>query len=306
MIVFAIPLRAKATTNNWDNCVLDFSNTIRSIFNQTCDEFRVIVACHDVPALSEAYDERLEFIPVTTPIPSCHIEYCRDKFWKLSVIGDRIRRLILENGWSGGVYVMPVDADDLLNRHIAAWCVDHPDEFGAVSRDGYVWNKNKRFLTIYKQMHTYCGSCNIIRMNLEDLPENVSLSSELALDKETAGIMNARYPLRFNHNEMVEKYKKQGKPFAVLPFRSTIYVTATGENISGNGNKKEKDRFHPVAFVRSLNPFQYHLITGKVKKDFGIAGHRQDTGTVLLSCRRTVPMSYGVCYTGILQRHHQR
>ena len=61
MVVFAIPLRAKATTNNWDGCVKRLNQTIRSIFNQTCGEFECIVASNELLMLDREYDDRLEF-----------------------------------------------------------------------------------------------------------------------------------------------------------------------------------------------------------------------------------------------------
>ena len=64
MIIFAIPLRAKATTKNWDFCVERFNATIQSIFNQTNPNFKCLVACNDIPKLKKEYDDRLEFIQV--------------------------------------------------------------------------------------------------------------------------------------------------------------------------------------------------------------------------------------------------
>lgn len=272
MIVFAIPLRAKETTNNWEKCLENFNATIESIFNQTEPEFHCIVACNEIPKLNKIYDERLEFIKVDTPIPSKWIEMARDKFWKLTVIAARIRKLLEESKEpQKGIYVMPVDADDLLNCHIAEWCKRNPDCNGAVSKIGYVWKKGQFYVRKYKDMHTYCGSCNIIKMYLEDLPESIPFSSESCLDKETAKILNERYPIRYDHNIVVDKYKELGRPFEILLFPSTIYVLGTGDNISSIfHNKNTVKRFHPIALLRNINIFKIKLIDKKIKKEFGI------------------------------------
>lgn len=94
MIVFAIPLRAKETSSNWNMCVARLNQTIRSIFNQTCDEFKCLIACNEAPQLDREYDERLEFIPLELSIPNGWLEMSRDKFWKLTVIAVRIRQLL--------------------------------------------------------------------------------------------------------------------------------------------------------------------------------------------------------------------
>lgn len=279
MIIFAIPLRSKGSSKNWEEVTLSFNNTLHSIFNQTSKEFKVIVACNEIPKLDVEYDDRLEFISLDIPIPNSWIEMARDKFWKLTVIAVRIHQILIEQeNPEDGIYVMPVDADDLLNCHIAQWCDKHPNEFGAVSDKGYVWDNNGKFLSIYSEMHTYCGSCNIIKMYREDLPEKLPVDSSMCHDKETAGILNKRYPIRYDHNTVVERYDEMGKPFARLPFYSTIYVRKTEDNISKLYQRENgiinNDRFHPIAFLRSLNIFKYKLINRQIRKEFGICDKR--------------------------------
>lgn len=270
MIIFAIPFRGKKTTNNWNKCLNRFNNTIKSIFNQTNNEFKVIVACNEIPKLEKEYDDRLEFIKTDIAIPHTWVEMARDKFYKLTVIAVRIREILLEqDNPENGIYVMPVDADDLLNCHIADYAKRYPNENGFVSKDGYIHYKGKKYFRIYKNLHEFCGSCNIIRMYLEDLPKN-NPNPELCHDKATAKELNSKYPIRFDHHIIVDLYKKNGKPFKILPFRSTVYLRDTGDNISQLNEKKGKDRFHPIAFLRSLNIFTMKFITKKVKKEFGI------------------------------------
>ena len=274
MIIFAIPLRAKETAKDWNGCVKRFNQTLNSIFNQTSSSFRCIVACNEIPPLSREYDERLEFITLDMPIPKEWVEMARDKFWKLTVIAARIREILEKSpNPEEGIYVMPVDGDDLLNCHIAEYCEQYPNENGLVSKSGYVWHNRDKFFRKYPQMHTYCGSCNIIKMYREDLPEEYPASNALCHDRETAGILNARYPIRFDHNTVVERYKKAGRPFSWLPFRSTVYVLG-GDNISAiyhaMHNTDGKDRFHPIAFLRSLNVFKMQPITKKIRREFGI------------------------------------
>lgn len=279
MIIFAIPLRARETANDWNGVLCRFQRTIKSIFNQTNPEFRCIVACNQVPKMDAEYDERLEFIALPDmPIPQTWLEMARDKFWKLTMIAIRIHEILEEQeSPESGIYVMPVDADDLLSCRIAQHCVAFPNEHGFVSRDGYVWNCGKPFFRIHKEMYTYCGSCNIIKMYLDDLPETCPALPELCHDQETAAVLNARYPIRFDHNVVVERYKKEGRPFSFLPFRSTVYIRDTGDNISmiaavsGKSQDRKRDRFHPVAFLRSINIFKMKPITGYIKREFGMS-----------------------------------
>ncbi|WP_347028961.1 hypothetical protein [Intestinibacter bartlettii] len=276
MIVFAIPFRGKNTANDWNGCVKRLNNTLNSIFNQTDNEFKVIVACNDIPKLNKKYDERLEFIVTDIPIPKKWLEMAIDKSWKLTVIAIRIREILLEqNNPENGIYVMPVDADDLLNCNIAKYVKEHPYENGFVSKDGYVHYKGNNYLTIYKNMHTYCGSCNIIKMYLEDLPEDYPIPVELCHDIENAKILNKKYPIRFDHNIVVNKYKENGKEFSILPFRSTIYIKDTGDNISDihnqeKGLNKNDNKLHIGVFIKKINPFTKKRFSKKIYHDFGI------------------------------------
>lgn len=271
MIIFAIPFRAKETTKDWDKCVKRLNSTIRSIFNQTSNEFKVIVACNDIPLLDKEYDDRLEFIKTDIAIPNIWIEMARDKFYKLTVIAVRIREILLEqDNPKKGIYVMPVDADDLLNCNIAQYVKENPNENGFVSKDGYVYYKGKNYFRIYKDLHEFCGSCNIIKMYLDDLPIS-NPSPQLCHDKKEAQELNCKYPIRYDHNIIVEKYKNMGKEFSILPFRSTVYLRDTGENISQMDEDKSKEKgFHPIAFLRNINIFKMKPITKKIKIEFGL------------------------------------
>lgn len=277
MIIFAIPLRSEGSSKNWDMVLRNFHRTIRSIFNQTDPHFRCIVACNQKPEMDQEYDERLEFLELPyMPVPSSWLEMARDKFWKLTMIAVRAREILEQQEHpENGIYVMPVDADDLFNRRISQYCHTHPDEHGFVSNDGYVWSAGKRYFRIHKDLHTYCGSCNIIKMYREDLPEKCPAAPELCHDKDTAVWMNARYPIRFDHHIIVDHYAKNGRPFRRLPFRSTVYVLGTGDNISAihqelyEKKAPSKRRFHPIAFLRKINIFSYMPITNAIRREFG-------------------------------------
>lgn len=48
MIYFLIPLRSKESSNNWERVVSNFNRTLDSCFNQTNDDFKVVVVCHQI------------------------------------------------------------------------------------------------------------------------------------------------------------------------------------------------------------------------------------------------------------------
>ncbi|MDO4189716.1 MAG: hypothetical protein Q4D29_12090, partial [Lachnospiraceae bacterium] len=249
----------------------------QSIFNQkNSTNFKCIVACNDIPELFKEYDERLEFIKMDLPVPTEWIEMARDKFWKLTKIAVRCRQLLEEQEEpENGIYVMPVDADDLLSNKIAEYCETHPDENGFVSSDGYDKYDDENKLHVYKNLHTFCGSCNIIKMYREDLPEKMPYSDEFCHDKEIAGILNKKYPIRYDHNVVVDRYDSMGKTFAKLPFRSTIYCLGNGDNISSiyhsTYSQVDNRRFHSIALVRNILEIRcWRRISRRIQIEFSI------------------------------------
>lgn len=270
MICFAIALRSKYSTNNWENVLADFNNTLRSIFNQTNDEFRVYVGCNEVPELEDTYDDRLKFITANLPLPSNWTECCRDRSWKLLMCAQQIKKdfFLQSPQEQNGVYVFPVDADDLVSRRLAAWCHDHPDANGFKSPTGYRWVKGQKHVVISPY---YGGTMNIMKMYAEDLPDEIPDHS-LCHDMETSIAMSKRYPIRWIDCQVEEKFAALGKPLEVLPFRSTVYVLGTGANISSDDpahSKSSTKRFHPVAFLRKLNPFDKRLLIS-IKNEFAM------------------------------------
>lgn len=112
---------------------------------------------------------------------------------------------------------------------------------------------------------------NIMKMYKGDLPDELPDPS-FCFDHDTAMKLTERYPIRWYDIEVEQKFAKQGRPLDRLPFRSTIYVLGTGSNISCSdpNNRTDKKSFHPMAFLRSINPMTHRYVTKKIKKDFGI------------------------------------
>lgn len=94
MLTFAIPLRSKHSSNNWSTVCDAFNRTLRSVCNQTCKEFRVLVAYHDMPEIAKDIDlSKIEFIKVDSPLPNNYKEQMLDKGWKVRTLAVRLHEL---------------------------------------------------------------------------------------------------------------------------------------------------------------------------------------------------------------------
>lgn len=91
MIYFGIPLRSKKASKDWENVTGIFNRTLASVYNQTDSDFRIFVACHEIPLLDKEYDDRVEFIKSETETPENPREMMLDKRYKLSLIAQKIK-----------------------------------------------------------------------------------------------------------------------------------------------------------------------------------------------------------------------
>ena len=214
MIYFGIPLRSKASSNNWEQICLSFNRTLWSVYNQTNPSFKIIVVCHEIPNLLKHYDERVEFIQVNIPFPENLDEQMCDKGYKVHTIGKRIREM-------GGGFTMIVDADDLYSNRIAQFVIDNPNQNGWVMKTGYeyIWFKNHLKLSLKHPPQP------IVNYKVVDLPydlKNAMNSSDI----------NAKYIIRKGHGNIEEVCKQLGRPLQKLPFIAHIYVKYHGDNHS--------------------------------------------------------------------------
>ncbi len=248
MLYFGIPLRSKATSKNWDNVTTFFNRTLWSVYNQTDPDFRIIVACHDIPELFHEYDQRVEFITVDVPTPSTSEEMMLDKGHKVHTIGMRIREL-------GGGFTMMVDADDIQSNRIAEYVNKHPDANGFLSHNGYYWHVGDDFI---KKGHKFPnGSSTIVKYSVEDLPDKY-------YDRMVSSNNNNPHIIRKRHGDIPRICAELGRPLEALPFIASIYVRETGDNHSLINKNESKFRVIEQAITPKIH------INDSLRKEFSI------------------------------------
>lgn len=217
MIYFGITLRSKAVARDWAHVVKDFNRTLYSAYRQTDPDFRILVACHELPELEREYDDRVEFLQTDVPTPTTPLEMMQDKGYKLSMIGRRIREL-------GGGYTMVLDADDLVSNRVADYVNGHPGRHGFVSRYGYIYHFGDAFCRRAMKPDQVCGSCLIVHYERDDLPQELPSSPESPEGKD--------YIIRRAHPSIRGCLQEMGRPLSLIPFPTTVYMRNTGDNHS--------------------------------------------------------------------------
>ncbi len=247
---FGIPLRCKASSNDWENICLLFNRTLWSVYNQTNPDFKIIVACHEIPPLTKDYDNRLEFIEVDIPFPKNLDEQMSDKGYKLHSIGKRIREY-------GSGFTMIVDADDLVSRNIVDFVTkNRKNDFGWYVKNGYIlYHDTGKFHYAPKFPS---GSNAIINYTTDALPENMN-------DAYTPSSPENKYIIIMGHSTEVKKQAcaKIGRPLKPLPFRAAVYVLGTGDNHSTLNGRRSKIRSIIDAFLSTE-------ITKEIRDEFSI------------------------------------
>lgn len=254
MITFVIPLMSKKVANNWETVSMLFNRTLWSCYNQTSPNFRILVACHEIPDLSREYDERVEFIQVSeekAPIPTNQDEKMVDKGYKTHTLAIRLREL-------GAGYAMLVDADDLVSCRIAEFIDHHPNENGFYVKTGYVYFVGDDYMKTLPKFSS--GSACIVNYSEKDLPDSYP-------ETMTANMDDNPWIIRKRHGGVVQACKEAGRPLKPLPFKGAVYVLGTGDNHSMYGKKtKYQTRLRELreAFVVKQK------IKGKLKREFSV------------------------------------
>ena len=250
MMYFGIPLRSKHSSKNWNVVSEMFNNTLRSIYNQTNSNFKIIVACHDVPDINFSIDSRVEFHQVEIPVPNNLNEQMKDKGYKVHLIGKIIHDY-------GGGYTMIVDADDLISNRICEFVhKNYGKTDGWYVKTGYMYYHDSKKLSIAPKFPS--GSNFICFYNQSDLPstlENAYIESQ----------QSSHYIITKSHNIEIKLKASEnvGKKIRPLPFKGAIYILGTGDNHSTLNGRRSK--------LRSIIDFFLRVpISSKIKNEFSL------------------------------------
>lgn len=211
--LFAIPLRSRRVSRDWERVCKLLSHTLASILSQTDRNFRVAVGCHELPELTIAPDPRLVFLQSSAAIPTNLQEQMDDKRRKRRLALAYLRTL-------GGGFVMPVDADDLVSRQLVHYVRVNPPSFGYLMNRGYELDSLTGLVKYAPRFNKFCGSSAIFRFSTEHLPPSEVDGTEYLAD------------MFRDHTKWKEIGEKLKRPLKDLPICGAMYVTNNGENHS--------------------------------------------------------------------------
>jgi len=142
-------------------------------------------------------------------------------------------------------YIMPVDADDCLSKHLAEFVNRNSHCNGWFINKGYEYQEGSRLIYLRQEdFYVRCGTCNIIKYNLLHLKISTTTNRVSTI-----------------HGRVRKFMEKQGTPIEPLPFPGIIYVTEHGENNyyqKGFGAENPRMKHNPNKFTMLLKkPTRY-------------------------------------------------
>ncbi|MCC3374219.1 hypothetical protein [Cohnella sp. REN36] len=245
-VAFAISLKSKAVSRNWNNVQSNLAKTLRSILNNTDPHFRVIVAGHERPNIKEMRHKRVTWLPVNFLAPLNPKGFSKDKIRKRKVIGAYLRK----KGFSG--YFMPFDSDDWAHRRLVQYVRSQPSGKNFVINTGMMVNLVKKEVWLRKKrFYIGCGSSAVFYFANKDFPRTPKTKSakkkpfNLVLKGHTKVIRNlraSRRPFKIVHFPLVTWVLGHGDNNSMLKGKKNNSVSA--ENYGSKGEKLENAFFH--------------------------------------------------------------
>ena len=223
MFTFITAVRHPSTAASYVRIESLLRRSLRSICNQSSQNFSVIVVCNQVPANPHP-DKRIRYLLTPEfPVDTNDLLYRTrtDKGFKIALGLAAAREL-------QPTHVMIFDADDFVHRHIVAYSDQHSSSPGWHVDRGFVYDKRTHLVSPLVRFSEICGTSHIIAYHLVE-PNGVTPTSTReqvlnALGEEYVQLVLGAHPF------IVDFFAARSHIFSPLPFPGAVYQRGTGEN----------------------------------------------------------------------------
>jgi hypothetical protein len=273
--VFAISFIPRAVCDNWEIAQLNLRRTISSIRGMSSTEYRIAIACHDLPDLRDVQGSDIELLAAPFPIETDLMRRGADKIRKRRLIGSWLRDRVDEDG----AYVMFLDADDLVHRQLVSHVLGRDNRRSYIAERGYIFDSTTGLLEHRsRRFYTTCGSCFICWFGKGDLPRSF----------EDADCLYSQFDL---HREFKEVAARLGRSSEPLPFPAVVYFANHSESL----RVRQFDRVREVNLFNLVWPRHARDV---LEQDFSCAD-------VAMTAARVWPFLSGVAVSSMRQLWHR-
>lgn len=206
ILVFAIPVMPKCRSANWSEVESNLANTVNSILGSSDPRVLAVIAHHEKPSGAYWSDSRVISVDLgNSEIPEGKI----DKRQKRKAVGSWLRY----NGYDG-VYVMFLDADDLVNVNLSSYVLRNNNVQGFWVSHGYNFDyENLIGVPCFSRFNQICGSCFIGLYSNFEFPN--AATDELSLYSKICDVKHR------DHHIIANQLGKKVKP---VPFLGVAYM----------------------------------------------------------------------------------
>lgn len=228
-IAFAISLKSKKVSRNWLQVQMNLAKTLKSIFNNTNQNYRIIIVGHEKPNIKELKHKRVTWLKAHFPSPNGINKYSNDKLRKREIIGKHLRKI----GFSG--YFMALDADDWIHHRFVELIMLHPHRDALILNKGFMLNLFKNEIWPRSEFYRICGSSVILYFSNNDFPKSLKRK-----DVRASYFQLAVKP----HPKVIDYLKEIKRQYSLMHLPIVVWVVAHGDN-----NSIMKKRFNHNVYV---------------------------------------------------------
>lgn len=247
-------------SSSWKRASLLFERCVKSICNQTSNNYKVVVVCHEIPIIEFSH-QNINYVQVDFAPP-------KSKTLNEKLLDKQRKALagLLYAKQLDPSHIMQVDADDCVSRHLAAFVERYHQGNGWFINQGYEYEDGSQFIYFNRSsFHLKCGSSNIIKYSAYQVSETQEKSDEQV------------YTL--GHRNIEKSMRRRNMPIEALPFPGAIYNICNGENIYYQKNLDDPDNPRKVhnsdgfwlrQAKRTYKRLASQLLTNSIRDEFGL------------------------------------
>ncbi|EPG3451825.1 hypothetical protein [Klebsiella oxytoca] len=223
MLNFLIPVKNHAHINDWNNIKNNISSTLKSINNQSDNNWHCYIVCNFGCDLPELPDKN-KFTVLFVDLHKKNIQQSDGlKAYYDAIREDKGLRLYTAlKRCNNDDFFMVVDYDDYVHKDISLYVNKHKDENGWFINKGYYYSGGNLLVKTNK-FDMKCGTSNILKVSLVYEFNDGEKELPILLIKELLGSH------RFLKQYMSEKKLK----FKSFPFYAALYNIGLPGSTSG-------------------------------------------------------------------------
>lgn len=244
-LVFAIPLKSKHRSNDWEEVLRGLRRTLKSIDNQTDRRFEIWVASNDVSELEARFGQAINYSAAEFDLPDHPWNAPNaDKHKKRVLIASELRKRMHS---SEEAFLMFLDGDDLVHKDLVKYVLSESQKGASiVFETGYTLDLRAGTVAFANDFPRLCGSCFVGLYQFNDLPERIPGGGDFSQSDSVGKV----FLEKFGDSRTAERREASCHNYIVSEFPAVVYTRGSPESISRDikRNRKKAIYFNNYGF----------------------------------------------------------